>query len=181
MIRLYALYLRAYLFTCRPEEERGFRPPWEERGDAFNTRGSGEGHGGGARGFDEDRWIPRGGQGIPPPPQRPYGRPPPAPRFGTQDRFGDFPPFADDPALFPPPPPPSRQPPPPPRTDAAGDHAHGDKSAEVDPEREAFLAELDRVAQDLEKVCASSARSILHAFLSAGLASGCVVTIHFNA
>ncbi|BDA40478.1 hypothetical protein COCOBI_01-1310 [Coccomyxa sp. Obi] len=134
----------------RAEDERGFRPPWEERGDAFNTRASGEGHGGGARGFDEDRWIPRGGQGIPPPPQRPYGRPPPA-RFGSQDRFGDFPPFADDPALFPPPPPPSRQPPPPPRTDAAGDHAHGDKSAEVDPEREAFLAELDRVAQDLEK------------------------------
>ena len=135
--------------SCRVEDERGFRPPWEDRGDTYGGRGPADGYA--TRGLDEDRWVPRGGQGAPPPPQRPYGRPPPG-RFGSQDRFGDFPPFADDAALFPPPPPPSRQPPPPPRTDASGDHANGGNSAEVDPEREAFLAELDRVAQDLEKV-----------------------------
>lgn len=74
-------------------------------------------------------------------------------RFGSQDRFGgEFPPFAEDPTLFPPPPsarssqPP---PPPPPRTEGLSDSTH---AVRVDPEREAFLAQLDSLAQDLEKV-----------------------------
>ena len=75
-------------------------------------------------------------------------------RFGSQDRFGgEFPPFAaDDLTLFPPPPsargsqPP---PPPPPRTDGLSDSQY---AAHVDAEREIFLAQLDSLAQDLEKV-----------------------------
>lgn len=144
----------------RAEEERAFRPPWEDGGDVYNGRSPVEGYGGASRGFDDDRWVPHGGPGVPPPPQRAYGRPPPVPRFGTQDRFSDFPPFPDA-VLFPPPPPPARQPPPPPRTDAAGDHGGDGKSAVVDPEREAFLAELDRVAQDLEKVTLNSGTGLL--------------------
>jgi hypothetical protein len=101
-----------------------------------------------------------GPHALPPPPQRGvYARPPmgapPAARFGSQDRFAaaDFPPFADDATLFPPPPMPPRPPPPPPRQEAHGDLREAPAGGGVDPEREAFLAELDRVARDKDEVC----------------------------
>lgn len=142
----------------RVEEERGFRAPWEDRPD----RAVPEGYG--ARGFEEDRWVSGNGiRGAPPPPARPpFARPPgSADRFGSFDRFGgggsavEFPPFADDVALFPPPPMPTRAPPPPPppRTEVPADHnADGKDDLAGDPERAAYLAELERVAQELEKV-----------------------------
>ena len=149
--------------VSRGEDDRAFRLPWDDRGSSLHARGLAEsGFGAGSAG-DDDRWVPRGGtHGAPPPPHRlQYVRPLQAPRSGSQDRFGgaaDFPPFADDAALFPPPPMPMHQPPPPPRRHAHGaqEPGSGGSSGVVDPEREAFLAELDRVAKEKDEVRAAA-------------------------
>jgi hypothetical protein len=147
---------RSRPFPLRSEDERGFRPPWDDRSDG---RGPPDAYSG--RGFDEDRWVSGAGmRGIPPPPARPPLTRPlgSADRFGSFDRFSagvDFPPFHEDATLFPPPPGAARPPPPPPPPRAAQTVEHdADAKSDpaADPEREAFLAELERVAQDLEKV-----------------------------
>lgn len=53
---------------------------------------------------------------------------------------------------------PMHQPPPPPRREAHGAHepGSGGSGGVVDPEREAFLAELDRVAKEKDEVRAAA-------------------------
>ena len=150
------------MHVSRGEDDRAFRLPWDDRNSASHARGPPDSGYGAVSGGDDDRWVPRGGppHGAPPPPHRmQYARgAPAAPRSGSQDRFGasaDFPPFADDATLFPPPPMPMHQPPPPPRREAHGgayEPGSGSSSGVVDPEREAFLAELDRVAKEKDEV-----------------------------
>ena len=128
--------------SCRPSRDgaSGARPPWEARpGDDWPAPG---------RGPEDERWGGRGEQFGPPPAPRagPRGT---ADRFSSFDRFGGGGFAGDDVELFPPPPPP---PPPlagPPRGVARDEAAEAAAAAQrVDAEREAFQAELERVAEE---------------------------------
>lgn len=136
----------------RESDRGGARPPWE----APLPRHAGDRptHG---RGAEEDRWGSR-----PEPRGLPRGT---ADRFSSFDRFGSSDFAADDVELFPPPPPP------PPAAAGRGQARSEPVSAaaaatQVDEEREAFFADLQRVAKEL-------ARSFSPAPTGAFVQSGC--------
>ncbi|KAK9807338.1 hypothetical protein WJX73_003098 [Symbiochloris irregularis] len=150
------------------ENLRDAPPPWEEQRFPPQTWRSGPYGGPEAEAFpspplrspqgrDADHWQPppsdkRGG--LPPlaggMQQRPYGVQPPYPRGGARFSNAEFPALPLDQQLFPPPPS-AREDAHLPHGNAASPSAPVAPPAAHDPEREAFEAELQRAAADMEK------------------------------